>query len=117
MLTVSIILFIERFYSPDIGRQVDAHFSPEIRRCYRDVSFFDGETNRHHDEAIIANPCAANCSGRPETRRIRRRVATHLAHGWRLWPNIRPYYQTLLSGSTIRLYNNSPQTGLHYVRK
>lgn len=45
--------FIERFYSPDIARQVDSHFSPEIRRSYRDIGFFEGETNSHHDEAII----------------------------------------------------------------
>lgn len=45
--------FIERFYGPGIARQVDSHFSPEIRRSYLEHGFFEGETNRHHDELII----------------------------------------------------------------
>ena len=45
--------FIEHFYGPDIARQVDAHFSPEIRRSYRDSGFVEGEPDTHHDEVII----------------------------------------------------------------
>ncbi len=44
--------FIEQFYNADIARQVEAQFSPEIRRPFRDTGFFDGELNLHHDEAI-----------------------------------------------------------------
>ena len=45
--------FIEHFYGPQIARQVDAHFSPEVRRSYHDYGFFEGEVNRHHDELIV----------------------------------------------------------------
>ena len=45
--------FIERFYGPRVARQVDAQFSPEIRRSYRQHGYFDGEMNLHHDEVII----------------------------------------------------------------
>jgi transcriptional regulator GlxA family with amidase domain len=45
--------FIEHFYDQDIARQVNAHFSPEIRRSYRERGYFEGEANTHHDEAII----------------------------------------------------------------
>lgn len=44
--------FIERFYNANIARQVEAQFSPEIRRPFRDTGFFEGEVNLHHDEAI-----------------------------------------------------------------
>ena len=44
--------FIEQFYNADIARQVEAQFSPEIRRPFRDTGFFEGEVNLHHDEAI-----------------------------------------------------------------
>ena len=44
--------FIERFYNADIARHVEAQFSPEIRRPFRDTGFFEGEVNLHHDEAI-----------------------------------------------------------------
>jgi transcriptional regulator GlxA family with amidase domain len=45
--------FIERFYGPQIARQVESHFSPEIRRSYRQQGYFEGEANVHHDELII----------------------------------------------------------------
>lgn len=45
--------FIERFYDAGIARQVEAHFSPEIRRSYRQHGFIEGEANHHHDEVII----------------------------------------------------------------
>jgi len=46
--------FIERFYGPQIARQVESHFSPEIRRSYRQQGYFEGETNlQHHDELMI----------------------------------------------------------------
>ena len=32
--------FIERFYGPQIARQVESHFSPEIRRSYRQTGLF-----------------------------------------------------------------------------
>ncbi len=44
--------FIERFYGPRIARQVEAHFSPEIRRSYRQHGYFEGETNLHNDELM-----------------------------------------------------------------
>ena len=45
--------FIERFYGPRIARQVEAHFSPEIRRSYRQYSYLEGEANLHDDEEMI----------------------------------------------------------------
>lgn len=45
--------FIERFYGPQIARQVESHFSPEIRRSYRQQGYFEGEANLHHDELMI----------------------------------------------------------------
>lgn len=45
--------FIERFYGPGVAREVNAHFSPEIRRSYRDSGYIEGEFNTHHDEVII----------------------------------------------------------------
>jgi transcriptional regulator GlxA family with amidase domain len=45
--------FIERFYGASVARQVEAHFSPEIRRSYRQHGYIEGEANRHHDEVII----------------------------------------------------------------
>lgn len=45
--------FIERFYDASVARQVEAHFSPEIRRSYRQHGYVEGEANLHHDEAII----------------------------------------------------------------
>ena len=45
--------FIERFYGPRIARQVNAHFSPEIRRPLHEYGFIEGESNRHHDELVI----------------------------------------------------------------
>ena len=45
--------FIERFYGPRVARQVEAHFSPEIRRSYRQHGYFEGETNLHHDELMV----------------------------------------------------------------
>ncbi len=45
--------FIERFYGPRVARQVEAHFSPEIRRSYRQHSYFEDEANLHHDELMI----------------------------------------------------------------
>jgi transcriptional regulator GlxA family with amidase domain len=46
--------FIERFYGPQIARQVESHFSPEIRRSYRQQGYFEGEANlQHHDELMI----------------------------------------------------------------
>jgi transcriptional regulator GlxA family with amidase domain len=45
--------FIERFYGPKIARQVDAHFSPEIRRSFHEHGFIEGESNQHHDELMI----------------------------------------------------------------
>jgi transcriptional regulator GlxA family with amidase domain len=45
--------FIERFYGPRVARQVEAHFSPEIRRSYRQHAYFEGETNLHHDELMV----------------------------------------------------------------
>ena len=46
--------FIERFYDPQAARQVESHFSPEIRRSYRQQGFFEGEANlQHHDELMI----------------------------------------------------------------
>lgn len=45
--------FIERLYGADIARQVSAHFSPEVRRSYQEHGFFEGESNRHHDELIV----------------------------------------------------------------
>jgi transcriptional regulator GlxA family with amidase domain len=46
--------FIERFYGPQIARQVESHFSPEIRRSYRQQGYFEGEAIlQHHDELMI----------------------------------------------------------------
>lgn len=45
--------FIEHFYNASIARQVDAQFSPEIRRPYRDAGYIAGEINTHQDEVII----------------------------------------------------------------
>lgn len=45
--------FIEQFYGPSIARQVEAHFSPEIRRSYRQHGYFEGESNNHHDELMV----------------------------------------------------------------
>ncbi len=46
--------FIERFYGSQIARQVESHFSPEIRRSYRQQGYFEGEANLpHHDELMI----------------------------------------------------------------
>ncbi len=46
--------FIEHFYGPQIARQVESHFSPEIRRSYRQQGYFEGEVNlQHHDELMI----------------------------------------------------------------
>jgi transcriptional regulator GlxA family with amidase domain len=45
--------FIERFYGPRVAREVEAHFSPEIRRSYRQHGYVEGEVNLHHDEVII----------------------------------------------------------------
>lgn len=45
--------FIERFYGPGVSHQVEAHFSPEIRRSYRQQGYFEGEANNHHDELMI----------------------------------------------------------------
>lgn len=44
--------FIERFYGPTIARQVEAHFSPEIRRSYQALTYIEGQANRHDDELI-----------------------------------------------------------------
>lgn len=45
--------FIDHFYGPHVARQVESHFSPEIRRSYRQQGYFDGEANVHHDELMI----------------------------------------------------------------
>jgi transcriptional regulator GlxA family with amidase domain len=46
--------FVERFYGPQIARQVESHFSPEIRRSYRQQGYFEGEANlQHHDELMV----------------------------------------------------------------
>ncbi len=45
--------FIEHFYGSQIARQVESHFSPEIRRSYRQQGYFEGESNLHHDELMI----------------------------------------------------------------
>lgn len=45
--------FIERFYGPRIARQVESHFSPEIRRSYRQHGYFEGEANLHPDELMV----------------------------------------------------------------
>ncbi len=45
--------FIEHFYGPDVAQQVEAHFSPEIRRSYRQQVFFEGAGTVHHDELMI----------------------------------------------------------------
>jgi hypothetical protein len=45
--------FIERFYGTQVARQVEGHFSPEIRRSYRQQGYVAGEANMHHDELMI----------------------------------------------------------------
>jgi transcriptional regulator GlxA family with amidase domain len=47
------IYFIEQFYSADIAREVESHFSPEIRRGYEEQSFTAGKVSSHGDESII----------------------------------------------------------------
>lgn len=44
--------FIERFFGPTIARQVEAQFSPEIRRSYHALTYIEGQANRHDDELI-----------------------------------------------------------------
>ena len=45
--------FIEQFYGAQVARQVEGHFSPEIRRSYRQQGYVAGEANIHHDELMI----------------------------------------------------------------
>jgi transcriptional regulator GlxA family with amidase domain len=45
--------FIEQFYGVQVARQVEGHFSPEIRRSYRQQGYIEGEANMHHDELMI----------------------------------------------------------------
>ncbi len=46
--------FIEHFYGAQVARQVESHFSPEIRRSYRQQGYFEDEANlQHHDELMI----------------------------------------------------------------
>lgn len=44
--------FIERFYGARIARQVEAQFSPEVRRPFSDRVFSDGDINSHADELM-----------------------------------------------------------------
>jgi transcriptional regulator GlxA family with amidase domain len=44
--------FIERFYGTEIARQVEAQFSPEIRRPAAQQGYFDGEIGAQPDELM-----------------------------------------------------------------
>ncbi|ROS05066.1 AraC family transcriptional regulator with amidase-like domain [Sinobacterium caligoides] len=47
------IHFIEQFYDRATAREVESHFSPEIRRTYKEHSFVEGEVSSHGDESVI----------------------------------------------------------------
>lgn len=48
-----VVHLIGQFYSQDIARQVEAQFSPEIRRRFEDHAYSQAETGLHQDEVII----------------------------------------------------------------
>lgn len=45
--------FIQQFYGQRIARQVEAQFSPEIRRPFEEHAYADPSSHPHHDESII----------------------------------------------------------------
>jgi transcriptional regulator GlxA family with amidase domain len=47
------IHLIGQFYGQAIARQVEAQFSPEIRRPFEDHAFSQSDSGLHHDEIII----------------------------------------------------------------
>ncbi|MEE8056702.1 MAG: helix-turn-helix domain-containing protein [Pseudomonadales bacterium] len=44
---------VERFYGQDIARQVEAQFSPEIRRSFENHAYAQFDSSLHQDETII----------------------------------------------------------------
>lgn len=46
------IHFLQRFYGANIARQVERHFSHEIRQAYENKAYFENNINPHPDEAI-----------------------------------------------------------------
>lgn len=47
------IHFVQQFYGQRIARQVEAQFSPEIRRPFEEHAYADASSHPHHDETII----------------------------------------------------------------
>ncbi len=45
---------ISEQYSPEISRQVESQFSPEIRSQHRESLYVEGQPGLHHDETIAA---------------------------------------------------------------